>query len=149
MSATSTKIADRYEVLETIGQGAFGRTFLARDTRADRTVAIKMLETRNADWKAHELFEREAAVLRSLRHHGIPEVFEAVRASWNGSEASFLVMEHVEGMSLARMVAGERHVGPVDAVHLLLELLSILEYLHGRVPPILHRDIKPAHILVR
>jgi serine/threonine protein kinase len=108
-----------------------------------------MLETRNADWKAHELFEREAAVLRSLRHHGIPEVFEAVRASWNGSEASFLVMEHVEGLSLARMVAGERHVGPIDAVHLMLELLSILEYLHGRVPPILHRDIKPANIIVR
>src|SRR5687768_8256087 len=142
-------IADRYDIVRTLGQGAFGRTFLARDAQAGRLVAIKMLDTRGAGLKAFELFEREAAVLRSLRHHGIPEIYEALRANWEGTEASFLVMEYVEGTSLAALIAESRHLEHAEVVHILLELLGILEYLHGRVPPILHRDIKPSNIIVR
>ena len=105
LSLPSFLIADRYEVLETLGQGAFGRTFLARDTERERNVAIKVLDGRSADWKAFELFEREAAVLRGLRHHGIPQVFDAMQAPWEGGQASFLVMEHIEGTSLAEVIA--------------------------------------------
>ncbi len=144
------RIADRYEVLRTLGQGAFGRTFLARDHQSSRDVAIKMLDTRTVEtWKGFELFEREAAVLRSVRHHGVPEIYDSIRAEWEGREAAFLVMEYVAGMPLATLIEERRHLDPAEASHLLLELLGVLDYLHGRVPPILHRDIKPANIILR
>jgi len=143
-------IADRYEVLRTLGQGAFGRTFLARDREAGDEVAIKMLDTQRVDsFKGFELFEREATVLRSVRHHGVPEVHASFKADWEGRPAAFLVMEYVAGQSLADVIAAGRHLDPSEASHILLELLGVLDYLHGRVPPILHRDIKPANIILR
>jgi serine/threonine protein kinase len=143
-------VAGRYELVREIGHGAFGRTFLARDRTGDRTVAIKVLDRRGAaDWKAYELFEREAAVLRCLRHHGAPEVHDSFRDVWDGAPAAFLVMEYVEGISLGQIIEAQRQLEPAEIVHVFLELLGILDYLHGRVPPVLHRDIKPSNIILR
>ncbi len=143
-------IADRYEVVGTLGRGSFGHTFLARDRETEREVAIKMLDARNApDWKAFELFEREVSVLSGLRHPGVPEVFDSFRAVWEDREAAFLVMEYVEGVSVEEMIESGEPAGLGDVTRLLLDLLGILEYLHGRIPPVLHRDIKPANIVVR
>jgi serine/threonine protein kinase len=148
--ADRATIAGRYDLVQELGHGAFGRTFLARDRSDDRTVAIKVLDRRGAaDWKAYELFEREAAVLRSLRHHGIPEVHDLFRDAWDGAPAAFLVMEYVEGVSLGQIIDEQRQLGAAEVVHLFLELLGILDYLHGRVPPVLHRDIKPSNIILR
>ena len=143
-------VGDRYAIVRVLGEGAFGRTFLARDATTERHVAIKLLDAREAaTWKAREMFEREAEVLRTLRHHGIPEVFDLVHEDWNGTPALLLVMEYIEGVSLARMIEEGRALDPADVVHWFLELLGILEHLHGRVPPILHRDIKPSNIIIR
>jgi hypothetical protein len=149
-SAGNPVIEGRYEILRTLGRGSFGRTFLARDHEDGRDVAIKMLDARNApDWKAFELFEREVAVLRGLRHHGIPEVFDSFRGEWGEGEAAFLVMEYVDGTSLEVMIEAGQHRDAEEVTRLLVDLLGVLEYLHARVPPILHRDIKPANIVVR
>ncbi|MEO6446228.1 MAG: serine/threonine-protein kinase [Gemmatimonadaceae bacterium] len=148
--APTPRIADRYTVLRTLGQGAFGRTLLATDDESGRQVAIKMLDTQRVDSiKGFELFEREAAVMRSVRHHGVPEIYDSLRASWEGRPAAFLVMEFIEGKSLDALIKERHHLDPGDASHLLLELLGVLDYLHSRVPPILHRDIKPANIILR
>lgn len=146
-----TTVAERYEIIRALGHGAFGHTFLARDRVAERDVAVKVLDPRdrNVDLKARELFERECAVLRGMRHHGIPEVYDVLRQPWEGTLASFLVMEYVEGTSLARMIEEQQRLDPVEIVRLFLEMLGILEYLHDRVPPVLHRDIKPANVIVR
>ena len=147
---SETVIGERYELLRTLGQGAFGHTFLARDRTADAEVAVKVLDTRGRhDPKAHELFRREAEVLRSVRHHGIPEILDTVQDQWLGGPASFLVMELIEGESLEHIIEAKRSLDSATVVHLFLELLGILDYLHGRVPPILHRDIKPSNIIVR
>ena len=146
----ASRIAGRYDVVRTLGRGAFGQTVLARELATGREVAIKLLDARNRpDQKAYELFQREAEVLRGLRHHGIPQVHETLHEPWNGAPTAFLVMEYVEGDSLARIIEERRTLAPADTMHLFLELLGILDYLHGRVPPILHRDIKPANIIVR
>ncbi|MEX2283784.1 MAG: serine/threonine-protein kinase [Gemmatimonadota bacterium] len=147
---TDALIAGRYQLQSALGRGSFGHTFLARDRHTDRNVAIKLLDPRSmADWKDAERFEREAAVLKSLRHHGIPEVHELIKDQWQGAEAAFLVMEYVDGTSLAQLIDEHRQLDPADVINSCLELLSILEYLHSRVPPVLHRDIKPANIIVR
>ena len=146
----SPLVAGRYELLRQLGSGSFGRTFLGRDRDSGRHVAIKLLDPRAAaDWKSIELFGREAAVLRTLRHHGVPEVHEVVRQEWEGTDATFLVMEYVEGESLAQVITEARTLDPAAVLELFLELLAVLEYLHTRVPPVLHRDIKPANILLR
>ncbi len=75
------EITERYAVRSLLGQGSFGRTYLASDRqREGRLVAIKQLRAEGEEgWKRHELFEREVAVLGALRHHGIPEVYEQLR----------------------------------------------------------------------
>ena len=109
-----------------------------------------MLDPRGTnEWKARELFEREATVLRGLRHHGIPEIHDVVTDAWNGAPTAFLVMEYVEGTSIGQMIDERRPLEASEVAHIFLELLGILDYLHSRVPPILHRDIKPANIIVR
>jgi serine/threonine protein kinase len=149
-TSTAELVGGRYEIVRTLGQGAFGHTFLARDRQNDRTVAIKVLDPRGRpDAKSYELFRREAEVLRAVRHHGIPEVFETFQDMWYGAPAVFLVMEYIEGTSLAQVIEEKRALDGSDVVHIFLELLGILDYLHGRVPPILHRDIKPSNIILR
>src|SRR5688500_7909596 len=76
-TAAAEVVGGRDEVVRTLGQGAFGHTFLATDRQENRSVAVKVLDTRSRpDEKAYQLFRREAEVLRAIRHHGIPEVFD-------------------------------------------------------------------------
>jgi hypothetical protein len=143
-------VAGRYEVIRPLGRGSFAHTLLARDVRLGREVALKVLHPRGApDFKAYELFEREAAVLRDLRHPGVPAIHTTLRAEWDGADAAFLVMEYIEGASLAEIIGERRHLELSDVINLFVELLGVLEYLHSRVPPVLHRDIKPANLIVR
>jgi hypothetical protein len=143
-------VADRYKIIRPLGTGAFAHTWLAHDEKENRSVALKVLRPQSApDWKAYEMFEREGSVLRQLRHHGVPAVYDAFRASWDGADAAILAMEFVEGESLAQMITEKRHIDSDAAVDLFAELLGVLEYLHTRVPPVLHRDIKPANVIVR
>ena len=143
-------VADRYEVIRPLGRGGFARTLLARDVRLDRKVTLKVLLPRSgADLKAYELFEREAAVLRELRHPAVPAIHATLRAEWEASEAAFLVMEYIEGTSLAELIAGRRHLELSDVLQWFVELLGVLDYLHSRVPPVLHRDLKPANLILR
>lgn len=145
-----TLLAGRYEVLRLLGEGAFGRTMLARDRESGREVAVKLLDPKRADsLKAFELFEREAAVLRAIRHHGVPEIYDAFRAEWEGRTAAVMVMEYIDGRALSTIIAERHHLDPDAALHIFVELLGVLDYLHGRVPPILHRDIKPANVIIR
>ena len=148
--AEASVVADRYEILRPLGKGSFAHTLLARDLKLGREVALKVLHPRDAsDLKAYELFEREAAVLRELRHPGVPAIHATFRAPWKDQEAAFLVMEYIEGSSLAELIADRRHLELDQVLNLLVELLGVLDYLHSRVPPVLHRDIKPANLIMR
>ncbi|HSJ63921.1 MAG TPA: serine/threonine-protein kinase [Gemmatimonadaceae bacterium] len=147
---SSHPIAGRYEVIRPLGQGAFAQTLLARDQQGDRHVALKVLSLRDtAEWKTYELFEREAAVLRTLRHSGIPAMYDTFRAPWNDADSAWLAMEYIEGTTLAQCIAESRAMDPAAIRRLFMEVLGVLEYLHSRLPPILHRDIKPANIILR
>lgn len=146
----SDPVAGRYDIVRPLGAGGFARTLLARDLELERDVALKVLRPHAApDWKAYELFEREGAVLRGLRHHGVPAIYETFHAAWEGADAAFLAMEYIEGTSLERTIAERRHIDPTEVLNHFTELLGVLEYLHTRMPPVLHRDIKPANVIVR
>jgi serine/threonine protein kinase len=144
-------VADRYRIVRALGRGSFGHTYLAVDTAAgDREVAVKQLRTDgDGGWKAFELFEREAAALRSLRHHGIPEIFDHLRETAGDALIAYLVMEYIDGVSLEQRIEDGASLDPAALLRVALGLLDILEYLHTRVPPVLHRDIKPANVVLR
>jgi serine/threonine protein kinase len=149
-TADTARIGERYDVVRPLGRGSFAQTLLARDVIDDRLVAVKALHPRAVtEWKTYELFEREAATLRALRHHGVPAIYETFRANWDGGETAFLVMEYVEGDSIAKIIADRRHLDVAQVLNLFDEMLGVLDYLHTRVPPVLHRDIKPSNVIVR
>src|SRR5947207_983251 len=92
-----------YEILAPIGAGGMGEVYRARDTRLDRTVAVKVLSAHLDSVTARERFEREAHAVSSLNHPHICALFDV--GSQDGVD--YLVMEYLEGQSLAdRLAAG-------------------------------------------
>lgn len=138
---------DRFEIQRLLGRGGQGETFLAIDRASGQEVALKRLVlSRAEDWKSIELFEREAQVLRSLDHPGIPRYID----SFTDDQGTLsLIQEYVEGQSLQQWLDEGKSMSEIEARAFLLEMLGILEYLHHFSPPVVHRDIKPANILRR
>jgi serine/threonine protein kinase len=137
----------RYRVVEPLGAGGTGRTFRGVDTQTKRDVAIKILSLdKIANWKTFDLFEREVAVLETLDHPGIPHYIDSFNVPDSGD--FFLVMELVEGRSLADGLVRQRRFTPKQLRDVLLQMLDILDYLHSLSPPVIHRDIKPANIML-
>lgn len=146
-------IRDRYRVLRQLGEGSSAQTLLCEDIEDDaRQVAVKIMRVEHLEnWKHFELFEREARVLASLRHHGIPQLLDYFELPDPDTERPrlYLVQEFVEGTSVyERIVAGERF-SSMDLLQLTLSLLEILDHLHACAPPVFHRDIKPSNIILR
>ncbi len=136
----------RYVVTRALGEGSQGTTLEAVDKREGRLVAIKRFELKSArKWKDVELAEREARVLASLSHPQLPAYVEHFEE--NGT--LYLVMERIEGSSLAEFRKSGGSFGTDDAIALLEQASIILDYLHGRAPPIIHRDLKPGNVIRR
>ncbi|MEO6239205.1 MAG: protein kinase [Vicinamibacterales bacterium] len=131
-----------YEILGLIGAGGMGEVYRALDTRLDRTVAIKVLSTdTSADPDRQARFEREAKTIASLAHPHICTLHDI------GERAGsmFLVMEHLEGATLAHRLAA----GPLLTDHALAIAAQIADALHAaHAIGIVHRDIKSANIFV-
>ncbi len=141
-------LPDRFEDPVGLGVGAQAVTIAAHDRTHDRAVVIKVLElSRVRDWKAFERFERECAVLQSLDHPGVPTYLEHSRDEERGQYR--LVMERIEGTSLAEDLRRGRRRTEAQLLDLLTQLLDVLQYLHGLHPAVVHRDIKPGNVVVR
>ncbi|MDI1447862.1 serine/threonine-protein kinase [Polyangium sp. 6x1] len=136
----------RYAVVRLLGEGGQGATFEAVDKKEGQPVAIKRFRVRGAkSWKEVELAEREARVLASLSHPGLPRYVEHFE---EGGEL-FLVTQKIEGESLAAMQKRGATLGEADVLRFLRDTSAMLDYLHGRAPPVVHRDIKPSNVLRR
>ena len=125
-----------YRILELLGAGGMGEVYRARDTRLDRTVAIKVLKNRFND-----RFEREARSISALNHPNICTLYDI--GSQDG--VGYLVMEFVEGEALV----SKKRTGPLpleEALRLAIQIADALAAAHAK--GILHRDLKPANILV-
>jgi hypothetical protein len=141
-------LRERYQLGELLGESVFARTYVGRDVRDDADVIVKELPVRGLpNWKPVELLQREAAVLRSLSHPGVPRLIDAFHDESGGS--AYLVIERVPGQTLASLIARGRRWDPASARELLEQLLETLVYLHGLSPPVIHRDIKPSNVVVR
>ena len=128
-----------YEIVSAIGAGGMGEVYKARDTRLDRTVAIKVLPEHVAsDPDLKQRFEREAKTISSLNH---PHIFTLYDIG-NQDGIDFLVMEYLEGETLEeRLLRGPLPLS--DAVQQTLVILSTLEAVHRR--GLIHRILMPAN----
>jgi len=131
-----------YRILRTLGAGGMGEVFLAEDERLGRRVALKFLpRADSADPERRERLRREARALASLSHAGIAAIY----ALEEHGDRLFLVMEYIEGETLAERLA--RRPLPVDE---LIDrgrvLADALAHAHGR--GVIHRDVKPSNILI-
>lgn len=148
---TFAGLRDRYEVVRSLGRGGFGVTHLVRRERDGMELVVKQLRIdRMDDWKAFDLFEREAAVLEALKHPNVPafvDHFEVKDAE--GLRGFALVQEYVKGATL-RELQRQRSTPSAATMRPWLErLLEICRYLHERAPPVIHRDISPKNVIVR
>ncbi len=136
----------RYAIVRLLGEGGQAATFEAVDKKEGQPVAIKRFRVRGAkSWKEVELAEREARVLSSLSHPGLPRYIEHFE---EGGEL-FLVTQKIEGESLAAVQKRGATFGEGEVIRFLRDVSVILDYLHGRAPPVVHRDIKPSNVLRR
>jgi serine/threonine protein kinase len=142
MALTSGTKLGPYEILSPLGAGGMGEVYRARDTRLDRTVAIKVLPSHLSDnVELRQRFDREAKAISALQHPHICTLHDV--GSQDGIE--YLVMEYLEGQTLASRL--EKGALPVDQVLKIgTEIAEALEKAHRQ--GIIHRDLKPANIML-
>ena len=131
-----------YEIQSPLGAGGMGEVYRARDTRLDRTVAVKILPAHlSSNPEAKQRFEREARVISSLNHAHICTLHDV--GDQNGT--SYLVMEYVQGETLeARLAKGPLPLK--QALECGMQMCDALEKAHRA--GIVHRDLKPGNIML-
>jgi serine/threonine protein kinase/Tfp pilus assembly protein PilF len=142
MSLATGERLGPYEVLGAVGAGGMGEVYQARDTRLDRTVAIKILQREVAlDASRRARFEREAKTIAGLTHPHICTLHDV----GEHSGSMFLVMEHLSGETLASRL----RKGPLpldDALTIASEIADALVAAHRH--GVIHRDLKPANVML-
>jgi beta-lactam-binding protein with PASTA domain/predicted Ser/Thr protein kinase len=133
---------DRYELVRHVARGGMAQVYLAKDLLLDRPVALKVLFPElSVDRSFVERFRREAQAAANLSHPNIVSVYD-----WGeGEHTYFIVMEYVNGRTLAQML----RQGPLDADHaatLAADVAAALTFAHTH--GVIHRDIKPANVLI-
>ncbi len=147
-----TILQNHYRIVQLLGQGGFGRTYLAEDQgRFNERCAIKEFvpmqgEDRFSD-KATELFQREASVLYQISHPQIPKF----RATFEEEERLFLVQDYVEGMTYHKVLSQRQQqdgaFSETEVRQFLQQILPVLAHIHAK--GIIHRDISPDNIILR
>jgi hypothetical protein len=143
LTAPVSLLAGRYQLLDKLGEGGMGAVFHARDTQLDRHVAVKLLPANSVhDAGAVARFRREAKALAHLSHPGIIQAFD------HGADGDrhFLVMEFVEGRSLAAVLRQQGRVGPARAADFTYQAALALHHAHKG--GLVHRDVKPSNLLL-
>jgi eukaryotic-like serine/threonine-protein kinase len=136
-------LANRFEIVSLVGQGGMASVYEAHDTLLDRTVALKLF-TLDAPEDRSRL-EIEVRLLSRLNHPNLVTVHDAHIASGADDGPSFLVMEFVRGKSL-RDAASDRQLSAAEIATVAEDIASALTVVHDA--GIIHRDVKPANILI-
>lgn len=148
LQAPENKIVQHYRILAPLAQGESGITYLGEDGETGEPVVLKALSLRQIhDWKAIEQFEREAQVLAQLNHPGIPRYLDYFYLDTARDRTFYIIQQFAPGRSLAELVRNGWRGNETEIRQIAIQVLDILVYLHQQTPPVIHRDIKPDHII--
>ena len=137
-------VANRYEIVQHIGQGGMADVFLAIDTILNRHVAIKILRSdQSTDAISILRFEREAQAATTLAHPNIVEIYDVGEYK----NHHYIVMEYVAGKTLKKVIRDRAPLLNLEAVDTMKQLTSAVAEAHKR--GIIHRDIKPQNVIVK
>lgn len=141
-------VAEKYRIIDTLGQGGNGITYKAEDIKSGDRVALKALSFYHmTDWKQMELFEREAQTLANLNHPGIPKYLDYFQVDTPEDRGFYIVQQLVVGKSLAELVKNGWRSNEAGVRNIATQVLNILIYLQNLKPPVFHRDIKPQNLI--
>lgn len=144
MKSMDKLIANRYQLLESVGQGGMADVYKAMDTILNRIVAIKILRGELADDPMTLLrFQREASAASKLSHPNVVDVYDVGESEGR----HYIVMEYVRGRTLKQLIAQRGALHLDEAVDIMLQLTSAVAMAHEK--HIIHRDIKPQNVLVK
>ncbi len=130
----------RYQVIERVGRGGMGVVYRARDPQIGRSVAIKLLRVTDDD--VRDRFLQEARSAGNLKHPNIVTVYDF----GEHDDQPYIVMEFVEGTTLAQVIRGRSGLPLRRKLELIEALASGLGYAHSR--GVVHRDVKPANLMI-
>ena len=137
-------VPERFELVEKLGEGGMGAVFCVRDKGLNQLNAIKFMKPEiMKDRAAVKRFEKEAAAVSDLTHPNIAQVFGC--DTTNGA-APYLMMEYVDGISLAELLKHEKFIEQARAIEIFLQVCEALEHAHRK--GVVHRDLSPANILI-
>ncbi|MBW4632693.1 MAG: serine/threonine protein kinase [Iphinoe sp. HA4291-MV1] len=149
-------VDNRYRIIRHLGQGGFGRTYLAEDLHQSQLQCVlkefaPQVEEQQDLEKAKELFEREASVLKKLQHPQIPRFHASLQVQLSHKDFFFLVQDYVEGDNYWDLLENRTTEGQTfseeEVVKLLQQMLPILSYIHSC--NVVHRDISPDNVILR
>ena len=146
-AAPAPLLYGRYEILEELGRGTSGVVYKARDPKLDRLVAMKILRPElvsleESGVSLKQRFHQEAVAAGRLTHSAIVAVHDVGEADGR----PFMIMEYIDGGTLADLLIGGRPLPLADAVGIVGQVCAALDYAHRH--GVVHRDIKPRNILV-
>jgi predicted Ser/Thr protein kinase len=136
----ASQLAQRFRKVRTLGSGGFGTVWLAVDQQLDRTVAVKF--ARAPDAESEERMMREARALAAVTHPNCVHIYDVI----SQADGLGIVMEYIEGHSLADVVASTGTLSDLAAARLWSALADALEAAHGM--GVLHRDVKPSNVII-
>lgn len=141
-----TVVHQRYRITAIVGRGGLGTVYQVADVLYGRQNVYALKELIDQSQGARKQFELESQWLQSLDHNHIPKV----REHFEWEQRLYLVMDYVEGENLEEKLAHAlgRPLPEQQVLTWILPVCDALHYLHTRMPPILHRDVKPANIIV-
>jgi serine/threonine protein kinase len=142
-------LKDRYRIVRLLGKGGLSYVYEVEDLTLPKRWALKEFYPRNLTpeevVQVREQFKREVELLSRLVHPRLP----AISDSFTFDERDYMVMELIEGKTLQEMISQQTEPFKEEQVkEWTVEILEVLEYLHGQSPPVIYRDIKPQNIII-
>jgi len=136
-------LADRYEILELLGQGGMGAVYKARDTELERLVALKLIRPELAsNPEILHRFKQELILAREVTHRNVIRIFDLGQAKG----IKFITMEFVEGRDLRTLLRERGKLPPDEAVQIIAQVCRALDAAHSA--GVVHRDLKPQNIML-